>query len=239
MESSEEIETSKPAVHVLFDEIAFNILSYLESIDEVSDIDFLPNPSAKHVEINLWERRHTPYEFPSDFKRFLTLFNGIHLRWSVQIVDQPTLIGEIKINKIDQILPLAIDSQSQFLPADASGLSITLPDPKTSSAFVFSSTDDGLIVLLYRHQTTLFPEVWCVETTANTTTNSTSSSKRWHFICYSFTQYLRLAVLHLGIIGWHAMYFPEGITMSTRQWMGMFCRERLCVYENQRLLAKK
>jgi tubulin polyglutamylase complex subunit 2 len=225
MEASE--ETAKPAAYVLFDEIAFNILSYLESIDEVCDIDFIANPAAKHVEINLWERRNAPSEFPSDFKRFLNLYNGIHLKWKVQVVDQPIVIGEIKINKMDQILPLAIDG-AQFLPADASGLSITLPDPKTSTAYAFSSCDDGIVVLLYRHQSTLFPEVWCVD-----------NNKRWHFICYSFTQYLRLAVLHLGIIGWHAMYFPEGMTMSTRQWMGMFCRERLCVYENQRLAAKK
>jgi tubulin polyglutamylase complex subunit 2 len=218
-------ETPKSPSYVLFDELAFRMLTYLETVEEVCDLEMITNLPAKNVEINLWERRNAPYEFPTDFKRFLNMFNGVHLRWSVQVVDQPVLIGEIKINKIDQIMPFQIEGQ--FLPAEASGLSIISPDPKTSSAYAFSPCEDGMVVLLYRQQATLFPEVWLVD-----------NSKRWHFICFSFTQYLRLAVLHLGIIGWHGVYFPEGLSMTTRQWMGMFCRERLCVYENQRLAIR-
>lgn len=182
-------------------------------------------------------------QLPSDLKRFYLLFNGLHLRWSIRVIDQSVLIGEIKIHKLDQILPLQIDGQ--FIQTEVSGFTIPIPESKTSSAYVFASCEEGLVVLLYRSSSqqlsplssssslsnsvppiSTLPEVWFIDNT-----------KRWHFICFSFTQYLRLAVLHLGIIGWHYVFVPEGITMTTRQWMGMFCRERLCIYQNQRVAS--
>ena len=227
-------ENQKSASCLLFNNIAFNIISYLETFLEISEINFFSSLPLKNHEINFYEKKILPFEFPSDFKRFLFLFNGLHLKWKIKIQEQNLLIGEIKINKLDQILPIQIEGQ--FLTTKVNDLEIVIPDSKTSIGYVFSISEEGMVVFLYRDlqqqrtstsssSSSSFPEIWFVD-----------NLKRWHFVCFSFTQYLRLAVLHLGIIGWHGIYTPEGITMTTRQWMSLFCRERLCVYQNQRLI---
>ena len=62
------------------------------------------------------------------------------------------------------------------------------------------------------------PEIWFQDRSA-----------RWHFMSRSFSDFLRVMVVHLGIDGWVMAFTPEGIPQITRQWMGVFNRERLCL----------
>jgi hypothetical protein len=113
-------------------------------------------------------------------------------------------------------------------------------DIKTSAAFsIDSSLQIGDVVLLYRSPDNTHghggaatgnskwksainpyeePEVWFQDISA-----------RWHFICPTFTHFLRLMVSHLGIYGWHLAYTQEGLPPETIHWMGLFCKERICV----------
>jgi len=36
-----------------------------------------------------------------------------------------------------------------------------------------------------------------------------------------------LMMMHVGVHGWQLAYTPEGISLITKQWMNLFCRERL------------
>ena len=226
--------------HTLFDGIAFNMITYLDSFEEVCDVEVISHSGAQPVEINLWDRKNSPYELPNDIKGFYSLFNGFVLRWKVEVADQEIIIGEIKLLKLENIVPIALSEGTTFvLPTDvSSGLIVTVPDVRECVAFSLSSYEEGQVALLYRrrpisletssptgdfHMPPEMPEIWFQDNTG-----------AWHFICYSFTQYMRLCVMHLGIIGWLHMFTPEGISMTCRQWMGMFCKERLCVYEHSR-----
>ena len=60
------------------------------------------------------------------------------------------------------------------------------------------------------------PEIWLHD-----------NSLRWHFICSSVSQYCRLMIMHLGILGWPLIFTPEGIPPTTYQWMCIHCKERL------------
>ena len=62
------------------------------------------------------------------------------------------------------------------------------------------------------------PTVWFIDLSA-----------RWHYVCGSFTHYLRLAVTHLGIYGWQLVFTPEGLQLDAEQWMNLFCKERLMI----------
>ena len=55
--------------HELFDKIAFNVLSYLESFDEVGDID-ISVPDGSPTFSAVWEGKHAPYVLPFDIKGF-------------------------------------------------------------------------------------------------------------------------------------------------------------------------
>ena len=59
------------------------------------------------------------------------------------------------------------------------------------------------------------PEIWIQD-----------ASSSWHFVADSFTTYLRLAIVHLGIIGWQNAYTPVGLPPVTKQWMARFGKER-------------
>ena len=50
---------------------------------------------------------------------------------------------------------------------------------------------------------------------------------KWHYVSPSFTHYFRLMVVHLGIIGWQYAYTDIGLDNVTRQWMRLYCPERL------------
>lgn len=130
-----------------------------------------------------------------------------------------------------------------------------LLDPKTSAAYIIdnlSTLDYGRVALVYRkdvvtplsssgaddpHPISVTdglkvkslslaydePEVWMQDT-----------SSRWYFVAPSFIQYFRVAVSHLGIIGWQKAFTPSGLPTTTKQWMAMFCQERLLIdLENQ------
>jgi len=62
------------------------------------------------------------------------------------------------------------------------------------------------------------PEVWFQDISA-----------RWHFVSPTFTHFLRVMVVHVGIYGWQLAFTPEGLPTTTQHWMGLFCKERLCV----------
>ena len=50
---------------------------------------------------------------------------------------------------------------------------------------------------------------------------------KWHYVSPSFTHYFRLMVVHLGIIGCQYAYTDIGLDNVTRQWMRLYCPERL------------
>lgn len=62
------------------------------------------------------------------------------------------------------------------------------------------------------------PEIWFQDRSA-----------RWHFVSRTFSDFLRVMVVHLGIDGWAMAFAPEGVSPLTRQYMGIFNRERLCL----------
>lgn len=222
-----------------FDKIALNIITYLESFPECRNVNFQCGDGAASHESLLWEKKNAPFKLPNDFKNFCSLFNGINLGWNVNIGDKNVQIGEIRVNRMDGVKRVPVEGT--FAPLWDN--SASLPDPKRSSAFSLDSlSETGDIVFLYREpQTSLSsagqegleisnsPEIWFVDLSA-----------RWHFICKSFTQYLRASVTHLGIYGWQLCYTLEGLPDTTQHWMNLFCKERLMVdrYWRERLLCR-
>jgi len=51
----------------------------------------------------------------------------------------------------------------------------------------------------------------------------------WLYLADSFGSYFRLAVMHLGIIGWPSVFHPGGIPPDTRAWLRYLCPERLAI----------
>lgn len=211
-----------------FDRMAYNVLTYLDSQEEIREIEFSSGDSLKSIDISSWERRFGPYMLPPDVKAFLGMFNGVLVRWKVEVDGRHITIGEIAVNSIDRITEVAIEGR--FHPARTGGLAVNPPD-SMYGAFIIASNEFGDVVLFVLKS---ISETSIKPIPSNSGRSSTmiyfkDKKSQLHYICSTFTQYLRLAVLHLGVLGWHEAYTPEGLSLVTKQWMGLFCKERLCV----------
>jgi hypothetical protein len=224
-----------------FDCLALGCISFLENSDQCRAVIFHAPDIASDFEINNWDKRHHPCTLPEDMKRFYALYNGFTLTWSVNIADKVIAIGDMRLNKLDCVVPkpnLDFNVNPQELPSD-----VRIPDFAKCVIFSLDSfTELGEIVLLYRPMSSssssssaaaanasprsilTTPEVWLLDLSGG-----------FHFICHSFTQYLRLMVSHLGIYGWQMAFTSEGLSETTQQWMSLFCKERLIVDRHYKL----
>ncbi len=235
----------------LFDSVCCSVMTQLESFDNVSAIDFSANDNAQQHEIATWEKKNLPYKIPSDLKSFLMLFNGVHVSWKVDLKGKQVVIGELNVNRLDiiQRCTLEVSNLNSSLTK-----SVLPPNPKTSAAFTLESCGDGgQVVLLYRNPSSSSSSSSSSSPTDVMETKGSSSSgnefhepevwfqdvsSRWHYICSGFTQYLRLSIVHFGIIGWQLAFTPEGLATDTRHWMSLFCPERLCIDLSQHATEK-
>lgn len=211
-----------------FDRMAYNVLTYLDSQEEIREIEFSCADSLKSTDVCSWERRFGPYILPPDVRAFLGMFNGVLVRWKVEVDGKYLTIGEIAVNSIDRITDAAVEGR--FHSARTGGLVVDPPD-STYGSFVIASNEFGDVVLFVRKpiSDTSVKPIPSKRTLNSTMIYFKDKKSQFHYICNTFTQYLRLAVLHLGVLGWHEAYTPEGLSLVTKQWMSLFCKERLCV----------
>jgi tubulin polyglutamylase complex subunit 2 len=241
-----------------FDKLALSCITYLESFPECKNVNFQCGDGAASHESIVWEKRNAPYKLPKDFKNFVSIFNGIHLSWNVDLGDRTLQVGEMRINRLEAVKSMEIEGTFEQTWNDGS---TTIPDAKNCAAFVLDShCGIGEIVFLYRlppsgadlpNSFSVSNEASEVDATGSrpggdsvhTGSKPTEDiscyenpevwfvdhSSRWHFISKTFTQYFRLLVLHMGIADWQLAFAPEGLSETAQYWMGLFCKERLIV----------
>lgn len=225
----------------LFNRYSMNCLAILESHDEVNYVDFPLTEGVKGGHIfSLWETRNAPFKLPNDLKKFYSLFNGLNISWNVLIDNGKVLnIGKIFLNKFENIKMISYDrsdicARPSFIPCTWLGVDINLDSMNCTMFALDSICDVGLVVLLYQenphdsdpHEESerLFPTgydcptVWLVD-----------NAFQCHFICASFSDYKRLMFSHFGIVGWQEAFTSKSLSIDTRLWMNLFCKERLCV----------
>jgi tubulin polyglutamylase complex subunit 2 len=232
-----------------FNKATLSCITYLESFPECRNVNFQCGDGAASHESLVWDKKNAPYKLPKDLKNFYSMFNGVHLSWNVELGDRVIQVGEVRVNRMEAVKP--VDVEGSFSPGLWSDSSSSVPDKSSSAAFILDShCEVGDVVLLYRTKQISSklkeeesevsrtdsvespccyeePEVWFVD-----------QSSRWHYLCKTFTQYLRLLVIHLGVHGWQLAFTSEGLPSTTEHWMTMFCKERLIIdrYWRERLL---
>lgn len=208
----------------LFNQIALGCITYLEGCEDCRNIFFQGNKECGNHEFTSWEKKNAPVKLPDDLKKCYSLFNGFLLRWEVDIARTLVPVGELRLNTLDEIKACnAIDfTVQQALPPY-----VQTPVKKHCSLFTIDSHSEiGNIVLLYRFASDSTskdqvnvnnqPEVWLLD-----------RSGQLIYLAATFTQYVRLMVVHLGVYGWQHIFSDDGLSDITQQWMNMFCKERL------------
>lgn len=86
-----------------FDSETRDILSYLESREEVCDINIQDVNGVSNSLINDWENRNL-CSLPQDLKSFYSSQNGLLIEWSIKLDDSNVLqLGKIQINGIKEL----------------------------------------------------------------------------------------------------------------------------------------
>lgn len=239
--------------HLRLDRSLLSVLSHLESFEECASVDVMPSEGCSAFDITNWEKKNVPYVLPADLKAFYSQFNGINVGYKVDIAGKQVTVGEMKLNKLDSISRIALEgtfpkmnwsrygssggnsSSSNSNSSNGGNAESYVLDFNTSAAFTLdSSLEIGQVVLLYRSPDDSGkgdsklrgntvnpyeePEVWFQDISA-----------RWHFVSATFSNFLRLLLAHMGVFGWQMAYTPEGLPAETIHWMGLFCKERICV----------
>lgn len=203
-----------------FDKMALNVISNLESYPEVIvDFQTPPAPVMSHETI-IFEKRNSSIRLPDDIKSFYCHLNGFKIQWKVEIGGKPVVIGDLGINRLDELQQITPDGffVTDFLQHRAVGRE----ELQILTGFILDSSEVGNIVLLYKRKPGLCDgrendsEIWLQD-----------QSNYWHFISSTFTQYMRLMVVHFGIIGWQMAFTSDGLSKTCMQWMNLYCKERL------------
>ena len=159
----------------LFDEISLNIITKLENLESICNVDFQTENGISPVQLSHWTKVNTPYVLPDDIKSFYSMFNGVTLRWNVIIGVESVTVGEIKLNRISEI--------------------VLIKSSYTAAFILNSQVDIGEIVLVYHNDST---NISGVTSGVRTEIFFRDKHANWHYICQNFTHLLRLMVTHLG-----------------------------------------
>ncbi|KAJ3148049.1 hypothetical protein HDU86_007617, partial [Geranomyces michiganensis] len=237
--------------------ITSNFLPYLETCPHVTDIKVSSNPPCSEAEIQNWARMNVPHCIPADAAALLRTSDGLKIQWGISSpvrTATPTTtttasttanastqhhavesieIGRVEINALrdwqlvktshqlatpdDTTTSVTTNSSRASPPGPAYIIQHTPPHGNTCLVFPLSKNcGDG-------HDNSN-AEIWFHDTT----------TRRWHLIAASFTAYIRLMVVHLGIIGWQLGWTDRGMPQATLDWLAMYAEARVKAYRAQR-----
>jgi tubulin polyglutamylase complex subunit 2 len=252
----------------LFDRSCLSIISYLESFEECSNVEFSGLSKASVRDLQTWEEKNLPYKLPADMRAFYQLFDGFLLDFSADVSGARVSVGTLRLHSLAELVRVPIEgdfpdrtstagmssagfaldskasasggltvllyysdrdraqAQARVAGDDASERGAAPSPPKNSGSGAGTGTGTGIGTgtgvgaagdTSYEN-----PEVWYQDRSA-----------RWHFLSSSFSDYLRLMVVHAGVHGWQLAFTPEGLPPLTQQWMNLFSKERLIMDLNR------
>ncbi|EDV26589.1 uncharacterized protein TRIADDRAFT_54743 [Trichoplax adhaerens] len=201
-----------------------NIISKIESLPKVVNVDHVDYPPVDQNDIQAWERKHT-CSMPDDLKAFYMLSNGFLLTWSVLFDGQKQSLGRMVVNSLKSLKrindnkningSIALDD---IVCSDNDECGNRKPqfDPSQSWIFELDDCDGyGKVCLVYKLQSDsinqISPEVWFLDRALG-----------WHYLTDSFTKYFRLMIMHLGLPQWQYALTNIGLSPIAKK----YCRTR-------------
>lgn len=205
----------------LFEDLSLPLVETLETHRTACDVEFVDHPAVTFGQMQDWEAMHRPFVLPEDYRALLEISNGITVRWKLDLKGQRLPFGIMHVNGLEEVMQLPA-ADLHAVPADANaehGACVAAFDLDAECAA-------GRVALLYWAATGagpgLPPQVWFQDL-----------SCRWHFMASSFTDYFRVAALHLGVPHWQCAFTDAGLSPSASQWLALFCPERLTMAAEQ------
>ncbi|KAF8572179.1 hypothetical protein P879_00246, partial [Paragonimus westermani] len=203
-----------------------DLKTYLKSKPAVCDVTVETYPPVEKQLIDEWSQNYG-VQLPEDVRNFYLTTNGLLLAWYTSVGETKSLTGRISINAIEKLKSVSFElDQVDFNSNMETSVDVFLPDligfegdspPKYM--FLLECCNNSRVVLLILDE--LYSGIYLLDQDAT-----------FHKLCDTLLQYLRLAIVHLGILDWHAWYTPTGPTPQALQYFALYTPERLAINMN-------
>ncbi|KAJ3078520.1 Tubulin polyglutamylase complex subunit 2, partial [Rhizoclosmatium hyalinum] len=153
------------------------------------------------------------------------------------------VLGSLHVNGIDSLAYVAGSASKANTPENLAAINARhsisdevldltrFPNPPGPAFILHESNGYGKVCLVYpitpssltpttkdandpqRHELNIkHPEIWF----------QSAQTSMWFFLTHSFTAYFRLAVIHLGIRGWHILFTDQGVPQEVLDWLNFY-----------------
>ena len=205
-------------------------------------MEFSAPCKASARDLEAWEKKNLPYKLPDDVRAFYQLFDGFKLDYTAEAGTAKVPVGTLCLNNLDDLVRVPIvgvfPGHSSTAGMSSAGFALDSRSSAGNTVMLFHSEADRQLArgsvngssssglssgsgspvdpTAQSHASYESPEVWFQD-----------RSSRWHFLSSTFSDYLRLMVVHAGVHNWQLAFTPEGLPPLSQQWMNLFSRERL------------
>lgn len=209
--SASSVQQTKPCEDAFYDTITLGLVKVLSNIPRVTNINYDKRNPAERGSVNAWETRHG-VNLPSDMKSFYLSSDGFCLFWSFEYSStEVKRVGKIHIPHLIQItlvrenLESIMSATSNQTPAKSSNSSSSsnnndsIPPLKlTTKGKIFELStvlDVAKVVMLYETPEAT-PKIYLLQI----------DNLKLNFLADTFSEYLRMAIAHLGLPYWELCF---------------------------------
>ena len=215
---------------------------HLEAFPGVENVALDVFSGCSAQQLREWEVANRPFKLPEDLRAFLEVTNGLSLHWDVRVAGRTQPFGRINVNNVDAIIRIPLESvfadddveevDSLFEHGGARGTAACcVAEPLPAGVCVKAAFDldkmcgCGVVALVYLDSVAPHanhgippPRVYFQDL-----------SCRWRLLASSFSEYLRLLTMHLGLPNWQYAFTPFGLDEASRQWFNLLSPDRLAM----------
>eukprot|EP00035_Acanthoeca_spectabilis_P009725 m.171570 g.171570 ORF g.171570 m.171570 type:complete len:270 (+) comp14817_c0_seq4:126-935(+) len=208
-----------------YDAILLGLVTSLEKRAGVGEIKLLQKSAASSAQISRWEAKFG-VKLPTDLIDFLHITDGMHLVWDARMATgEIAPLGSLHLHGLS-------DMRTVDCPAGPDDISAETENPKSPRdghqgdvVELDKCGGDGMIGLVYPSpgSEATPPSVWFADRAGT-----------WHYVARSFTDYIKLMTIHLGIPGWQYAFTTTGLSPISQQWFVVYAPLRLEMILTQR-----
>ncbi|KAG5675270.1 hypothetical protein PVAND_005184 [Polypedilum vanderplanki] len=201
-----------------YENLTLGLIKVLNQIQRINSINYDKRNPTERTSISAWETRHN-VSLPSDMKAFYLCTDGFCLFWSYEYTATDNKrVGKIHIPHLIQITLIrenleSIMNANQNIPKTpiSAQHNDAIPQlhltPKSKIFELSTILDLAKVVMIYEVPETNVMRIYLLEL----------ESLKLQFLADTFSEYLRMAIAHLGLPYWELCFSSCSLPSWTQQ----------------------
>ncbi|XP_023170588.1 tubulin polyglutamylase complex subunit 2 [Drosophila hydei] len=203
-----------------YESLTLGLMKTLSYVPRVCHVTLDRRQPLNPCQLVNWEQRHCVY-LPEDMKKFYLSTDGFVLHWSYQYAPTDVRrVGYIHFPHLLQVTLLRENIENTPVASGGNGATATAPMPKdkwdnptpiiTAKTKIFeinNINEMAKVCMLYDSTSSNNPKFYLLEL----------STLSWQFLAETFSEYLRMAIAHLGLPYWELCFSSFGLPSWTEQ----------------------